>query len=76
LRYHDFDGEDFGIMESVRAIKSFGGASHITELSAYPVEFHADPNGVKSELIKRGRRFEGYAVRIFHSASMILRHAN
>ncbi|KAK3669115.1 hypothetical protein LTR78_011019, partial [Recurvomyces mirabilis] len=76
LTYHDFDGEDFGDMESVRAVRNFAGASHITELSAYPLGYHADPDGVKSELVKRGRRFEDYAgVHFCNYSGIALEHS-
>lgn len=54
----DWDGEMFGFASNRLLIYTFQGTSQITQLSAYPLEYHPDLAKVKNELIERGRAFE------------------
>ena len=54
----DWDGEQFGFASHRLLIYTFQGTSPITQLSAYPLQYHRDLTKAKSELIERGRAFE------------------
>ncbi|KAK5138300.1 hypothetical protein LTR08_003361 [Meristemomyces frigidus] len=58
VAYVDFDGEDLGTRNVSRKVAAFGGAASIKDLSTFPIEWHADPEAIKADLITRGRRFE------------------
>lgn len=59
--FNDFDGEDFGSRNTSRLIAAFPGAERIAQLSAFPMEFHSDPDAIKAQIIERGRRWEKLA---------------
>jgi len=61
IEFVDFDGEDCGTRTTNRLVAAFSGAEHINDLSAFPIEWHKDPEGVKMQLISRGRRWEQHA---------------
>ncbi|KAK5127414.1 hypothetical protein LTR85_006753 [Meristemomyces frigidus] len=61
VEFVDFDGEDLGTRNMTRKVSAFNGAERINELSAFPIEWHHDPDTVKAELIARGRRWEQHA---------------
>ncbi|KAL8692933.1 MAG: hypothetical protein Q9218_002135 [Villophora microphyllina] len=54
----DWDGEDFGLAHQSIYIYPFGGTCAITELEAYPLQYHDSLAQVKQELIKNGELFE------------------
>lgn len=57
----DFGGKDFGrYTESIR-VPEFIGIKKITELAAFPLEFHESKSTVVEALVKRGRVFENLA---------------
>ena len=58
-RYLEYDGKKFGLGEYESQIEAFKGARKITSLAAYPLEYHRDPQGVRKELIERGKKFVG-----------------
>jgi hypothetical protein len=59
-QYVDFDGEKFGYGSQGIAISEFGGATEITKLRAFPLEYHPDIDAIKERLVVRGRLFEKY----------------
>ncbi|WPH00689.1 Hypothetical protein R9X50_00351900 [Acrodontium crateriforme] len=61
LQYVDFDGEDFGTAYTSRLVRAFQGAEPINSLSAYPIEWHLNPDAVRQQLVKRGRKWEQHA---------------
>ncbi|KAK4549945.1 hypothetical protein LTR36_005246 [Oleoguttula mirabilis] len=61
VEYVDFDGEDLGTRSTTRKISAFSGAERISDLSAFPLDWHQDPEAVKSDLVARGRRWEQHA---------------
>lgn len=54
----DWDGEYFGLGSSQFYVWEFEGTTKITNLSAYPLEYHPDLFEVKEALIQRGKAFE------------------
>lgn len=61
LDFVDFDGEDLGNRSSSRLIPAFSGAASINQLCAYPIQYHANSDALRQQLIDRGRRMEKYA---------------
>jgi len=58
-RYLEYDGKRFGLGEFESTIDSFKGPRKITSLAAYPLEYHKDPEGLRKELVERGKKFVG-----------------
>lgn len=58
-RYLEYDGKKFGLGDFAADLDSFKGARKITSLAAYPIEYHQDPEGLRKELIERGKKFVG-----------------
>lgn len=54
----DWDGENFGFGGALFRVWEWEGTKKITKLSAYPIEYHANLNKVKEELVARGKAFE------------------
>ena len=50
-------GRAFGKHVSNIYLREFGGTQKINRLSAYPISYHPDPEGLKAALIKRGRKW-------------------
>ena len=50
-------GRVFGKHMSNICVGEFGGTQKINRLSAYPITYHPDPEGLKAALIKRGRKW-------------------
>lgn len=68
----DWDGESFGLGSWDKHIMQWEGTEKITELSAYPLEYHPELEKTKQELIKRGRAFEnlsGYHFKHYQGAA-------
>ncbi|KAF2479971.1 P-loop containing nucleoside triphosphate hydrolase protein [Neohortaea acidophila] len=61
LSYVDFDGDDMGTRATSRLVAAFPGAEKISELSAFPIEWHPQKEQAKRQLIARGRLWEQYA---------------
>ena len=57
----DWDGENFGLASTHSSISSFDGTELITQLCAYPFEYHPSQSNVKDELVQRGKAFERLA---------------
>lgn len=55
----DFDGQDFGTRDAMKLIPAFSGALNISDLQAFPMALHPAATHVRSQLIQRGRLFEG-----------------
>lgn len=56
-RYLEYDGKTFGLGELEINVDSFKGPRKITSLSTYPLRYHKDPDGIRTQLIERGKRF-------------------
>lgn len=56
-RYLEYDGKSFGLGDHQVQIQAFKGHKKITSLSAYPLKYHKDPEGIKKQLIERGMKF-------------------
>ncbi|KAK4504974.1 hypothetical protein PRZ48_002937 [Zasmidium cellare] len=56
-KYLEYDGKGFGLGDFEVDIESFKGPRKITSLSAYPLKYHKDPEGVKKQIIQRGQQF-------------------
>ena len=54
----DWDGEAFGLGGTQFHVWEFEGTTKITNLSAYPLEYHPNLIKVKETLIQRGKTFE------------------
>ena len=58
-QYLEYDGKIFGLGDFECDIESFKGPRKITSLTTYPLKFHKDPEGIKKQLVERGKRFVG-----------------
>ncbi|OMP82174.1 ATPase family AAA domain-containing protein 3B [Diplodia seriata] len=56
-RYLEYDGKTFGLGELELSVDAFKGPRKITSLATYPLRYHKDPDGIKQQLIERGKRF-------------------
>jgi hypothetical protein len=56
-RYLEYDGKSFGLGDHQVQIQAFKGHKKITSLSAYPLKYHKDAEGIKKQLIERGMKF-------------------
>ena len=50
-------GPSFGRVQSKIVIFAFKGTEKINTLEAYPIQYHADPEGLKALLLERGRKW-------------------
>jgi hypothetical protein len=55
-----FDGTAFAWVKTDFQLPAWSGNKPITDLNVYPLEFHADPEGIKSRLIARGEKALDY----------------
>lgn len=60
----DFNGQRSGFRKVPYCIPNFNSLKKIVDLNVYPLRFHHDPDGLKTRLVARGRRFE--QLRGFH----------
>ncbi|KAK0660029.1 ATP-dependent zinc metalloprotease FtsH 2 [Lasiodiplodia hormozganensis] len=60
VRSIDWDGEQFGYVNSCLEIPCFSGTRPITSLPVHPLHYHPNLKLVKKSLIARGRLFEAY----------------
>lgn len=56
-KYLEYDGKNFGMGDFEAELDTFKGPRKITSLGAYPLRYHKDPEGVKKQIIERGRKF-------------------
>lgn len=56
-RYLEYDGKVFGLGDYFLQIQAFKGPKKITSLAAHPLSFHKDPEGLREQLIERGKKF-------------------
>ncbi|KAJ4289132.1 hypothetical protein N0V90_011474 [Kalmusia sp. IMI 367209] len=56
-RYLEYDGKVFGFGDHYVAIPAFRGPKKITNLGAYPLKFHKNPEALKDQLTERGKKF-------------------
>jgi hypothetical protein len=54
----DWDGQKFGKNTRNLMIPCFSGTHPISELNAFPLDYHPDQKSVRERLLDRGRRFE------------------
>lgn len=53
-----WDGSACGYVEEFARIKPFSSDRYVNSLDVYPVSFHQDPEGFRSAMLERGRKFE------------------
>jgi len=56
-RYLEYDGKSFGLGDFEAQVEAFKGPRKITSLATYPLSYHKDPEGLKMQLIERGKKF-------------------
>ncbi|OJD34408.1 aaa family atpase [Diplodia corticola] len=56
-RYLEYDGKTFGLGEIEINVDAFKGPRKITSLATYPLRYHKDPDGIRKQLLERGKRF-------------------
>ncbi|KAK6221246.1 ATPase [Colletotrichum tabaci] len=56
-KYLEFDGKQFGYGTLCEEVPEFRGARKISSLSAFPLDFHKDKEGIKAALVERGKKF-------------------
>ncbi|KAB5531329.1 AAA family ATPase [Coniochaeta sp. 2T2.1] len=61
LQYTDYNGNAFGTRGHSILIPAFDGAQSIADLNALPLHMHPNPEGIRTMLIERGRRWEALA---------------
>jgi len=69
-----FNGEEFVWQDTTLVIAPFQGNKPITDLLYYPLEFHADPEGLKKKLKERGRRvldLQGLCYRTYNGIALV-----
>ncbi|EPS36366.1 hypothetical protein H072_10103 [Dactylellina haptotyla CBS 200.50] len=59
--YIDYNGEEFGHAQRYVLNPDFEGTRKITELDAFPLQYHPREKEVRLDLISRGRKFESLA---------------
>jgi len=57
----DYDGKKFGRHLTRLDIAEFAGVVDITSLTAFPLDFHEDPEAIRATLTRRGELFEKVA---------------
>lgn len=57
----DWDGEKMGWSTQYPLVPGFAGTKPITELEAFPLEFHPDCVALTAKLVLRGKLFEHFA---------------
>lgn len=57
-RYIDYDGNNFGWIDTSFFIPQFKDKVKITSLPIYPLIYHPDKEKIREELISRGKKFE------------------
>ncbi|KAL8829738.1 MAG: hypothetical protein Q9191_001848 [Dirinaria sp. TL-2023a] len=57
----DWDGESFGLESKRLLIYQFLGTRPITQLTAFPLDYHQDLENVKKALVERGKVFERFS---------------
>ncbi|KAK3988891.1 ATP-dependent zinc metalloprotease YME1L1 [Cladorrhinum sp. PSN332] len=70
-----FDGKRFHWESHQTCIDQFEGHKPITDLSAYPLEFHEDAEGVKKRFTARGKKMLDYQGLTYVSYSGVAIHA-
>lgn len=50
-------GPSFGRVQSKIIIFGFKGTQKINSLEAYPIKYHTDPEGLRTQLLERGRKW-------------------
>jgi hypothetical protein len=71
-----FNGEEFVWQDTTLVIPPFHGNKPITDLMYYPLEFHANPEGLKTRLKERGRRvldLQGLCYRTYNGIALVNR---
>ena len=61
VRFLDYDGTRFGMSKATFDIPEFKGPRKISSLSVYPLAHHKDSEGLKTQLIERGKKFVALA---------------
>ncbi|OJD10083.1 hypothetical protein AJ78_08761 [Emergomyces pasteurianus Ep9510] len=56
-RYLEYDGKSFGMGTMSVEVESFKGSRKISTLACYPLKYHRDPEGLKTKLVERGKKF-------------------
>lgn len=62
-----WDGSCCGYVQEVAWIEPFSGDRYVNSLKIYPLSFHEDPEGFRSAMLERGRKFE--RLRGYHAQS-------
>ncbi|ETN37790.1 uncharacterized protein HMPREF1541_07413 [Cyphellophora europaea CBS 101466] len=56
-RYLEYDGKSFGMGSMSVQVPSFQGVRRIPTLDCYPLQYHRDPEALRTQLIERGKKF-------------------
>lgn len=56
-RYLEYDGKAFGMGNMAADVDFFKGPRKISSLACYPIQYHRDPEALKTKLIDRGKKF-------------------
>lgn len=56
-KYLEYDGKNFGMGAFEANVEGFKGPRKITSLAGFPLKYHKDAEGVKKQIIERGRQF-------------------
>jgi hypothetical protein len=56
-RYLEYDGKNYGLGDFEAQVDQFKGSRKITSLSTYPLQYHKDAEGIKKQLVNRGKQF-------------------
>lgn len=53
----NFDGEDFGLIQDTIFIEMYDGSKPLTELEAFPLQYHPEQERIRRDLLRRGKKF-------------------
>jgi hypothetical protein len=56
-KYLEYDGKNFGMGAFEANVEGFKGPRKITSLSCFPLKYHKDAEGVRKQIIQRGKQF-------------------
>lgn len=56
-KYMEYDGKNFGLGPFEANVEAFKGPRKITSLACYPLQYHKDPEGVRKQIVARGKQF-------------------
>lgn len=76
-KFVEWNGTSFGMSDDHMTISAYAGTRPITELSAFPMNYHPDLEGLQRRCIARGKIWEGfckYSFNAYKGIGLSVRH--